>query len=47
MTLAKRSLKNRFQTINEIVTILVVIEDIATPDSASNDMVQVTGSINC
>lgn len=30
-------LQNRFQAINEIVTILVVIVDIAPPDSASND----------
>ena len=39
-------LQNRFQAFNEIITILVVIEDIATPDSTGNDMVQGTGSIN-
>jgi hypothetical protein len=39
-------LQNRFQALNEIISIMVVIEDIATPDSARNDMVQGTGSIN-
>jgi hypothetical protein len=32
-------LQNRFQAFIEIVTVLVAIEDIAPPDSASNDMV--------
>jgi hypothetical protein len=39
-------LQNRFQAFNEIVTILVAIEDFTATDSASNDMVQGTRSIN-
>jgi hypothetical protein len=39
-------LQNRFQALNEIITILVIIEDFEGPNSASNDMVQDTGSID-
>ena len=41
-----RLLQNHLQAFNEIVTILVVIEDIAPPDAARNDMVQGTGGID-
>jgi len=46
MLAGSRLLQNRFYSFNEIVTILVVIEDFAAPDSASNVVVQGTGSIN-
>jgi len=39
-------LQNRLQACNEIITILIVIEDIAASDAASDNVVQSAGSIN-